>query len=162
MIALVTSLPAAASQLPGITLSSAGHMLRSTRLRPWTARMLPSSQKAATVAPEMCAATAIRLRELAAKISSGVAEKSAAGNTHFDMESLERTLTVFEEKLFAALLTATPDEEMMNVRAQADRELSPYRRKMAAPQIEQLQKQYVHKRLLEKYNLPRLSLFYLI
>ena len=77
------------------------------------------------------------------------------------LEDLERHLTVLEEKLFAALLTATPDEEIVNVRAQADRELSPYRRKMAAPQIEQLQKQYVHKRLLEKYNLPRLSLFYM-
>jgi hypothetical protein len=32
---------------------------------------------------------------------------------------------------------------------------------MTGPQIEQLQKQYVHKRLLEKYGLPRLSLFYL-
>jgi hypothetical protein len=32
---------------------------------------------------------------------------------------------------------------------------------MPSPQIEQLQKQYVHKRLLEKYALPRLSLFYM-
>jgi hypothetical protein len=77
------------------------------------------------------------------------------------LEDLERHLTVLEEKLFAALLAVTPDEEIVNVRAHADRELSPYRRKMAAPQIEQLQKQYVHKRLLEKYGLPRLSLFYM-
>jgi len=77
------------------------------------------------------------------------------------LEDLERHLTVLEEKLLAALLAATPDEDIVAVRAQADRELSPYRRKMAAPQIEQLQKQYVHKRLLEKYNLPRLSLFYM-
>jgi hypothetical protein len=77
------------------------------------------------------------------------------------LEDLERHLTVLEEKLFAALLTATPDEEIVAVRAQADRELAPYRRKMAAAQIEQLQKQYVHKRLLEKYGLPRLSLFYM-
>ncbi len=77
------------------------------------------------------------------------------------LEDLERRLTVLEEKLFAALLAATPDEEIVSVRAQADRELFPYRRKMAAPQIEQLQKQYVHKRLLEKYGLPRLSLFYM-
>lgn len=76
-------------------------------------------------------------------------------------ENLERHLTVLEEKLFAALLAATPDDEIVTVRAHADRELSPYRRKMAAPQIEQLQKQYIHKRLLEKYNLPRLSLFYM-
>ena len=32
---------------------------------------------------------------------------------------------------------------------------------MTAPQIEQLQKQYMHKRLLEKYKVPRLSLFYM-
>jgi len=32
---------------------------------------------------------------------------------------------------------------------------------MPAAQIQQLQKQYVHKRLLEKYELPRLSLFYM-
>jgi hypothetical protein len=77
------------------------------------------------------------------------------------LEDLERHLTVLEEKLFAALLAATADEDIVTVRAQADRELAPYRRKMGAPQIGQLQKQYVHKRLLEKYGLPRLSLFYM-
>jgi hypothetical protein len=77
------------------------------------------------------------------------------------LEELELRLTVLEEKLFAALLAATPDEDVVAVRAEADRDLAPYRRKMAAPQIEQLQKQYAHKRLLEKYNLPRLSLFYM-
>ena len=77
------------------------------------------------------------------------------------MEDLERRLTVAEEKLFAALLAATPDEALYRVRAEADRDLAPYRRKMTAPQIEQLHKQYVHKRLLEQYHVPRLSLFYL-
>jgi hypothetical protein len=77
------------------------------------------------------------------------------------LEDLERRLTVLEEKLFAALLASTPDEEIVTVRAEADRDLAPYRRKMPSAQIEQLQKQYVHKRLLEKYSLPRLSLFYL-
>jgi hypothetical protein len=77
------------------------------------------------------------------------------------LEDLERQLTVLEEKLFAALLAATPDEEIVAVRTQADRELVPYRSKMAAVQIAQLQTQYVHKCLLEKYGLPRLSLFYM-
>jgi len=76
-------------------------------------------------------------------------------------EDLERHLTVLEEKLFAALLASTPDEEIVAVRAQADRDLMSYRGKMSGLQVEQLQKQYVHKRLLEKYNLPRLSLFYM-
>ncbi len=77
------------------------------------------------------------------------------------LEDLERRLTVIEEKLFAALLAATPDEDLVTVRADAARELAPYRRNMPAAQIEQLQKQYVHKRLLEKYGVPRLSLFYM-
>jgi hypothetical protein len=77
------------------------------------------------------------------------------------LEDLERRLTVLEEKLFAALLASTPDEEIVAVREDADRDLAPYRRKMSAAQIDQLHKQYVHKRLLEKFGLPRLSLFYM-
>jgi hypothetical protein len=77
------------------------------------------------------------------------------------LEDTERRLTVLEEKLFAALLASTPDEEIVTVRAEADRDLAPYRRKMSSAQIDQLMKQYVHKRLLEKYHLPRLSLFYM-
>jgi hypothetical protein len=77
------------------------------------------------------------------------------------LEDVERRLTVMEEKLFAALVASTSDEELLAVRREADRDLAPYRRKMAAAQIEQLHKQYVHKRLLERYALPRLSLFYM-
>jgi hypothetical protein len=97
--------------------------------------------------------SAATLRKLAIQIESAEAATR--------LEDLERHLTVLEEKLFAVLLAATPDEDIVAVRSQADRELSPYRRKMAALQIEQLQKQYVHKRLLERYGLPRLSLFYM-
>jgi len=97
--------------------------------------------------------TANTLRELAAEIGANKALPR--------LEDLERRLTVAEEKLFAVLLAATPDEQIAAVRAAADRELAPYRSKMPGAQIEQLQKQYVHKRLLEKFGLPRLSLFYL-
>jgi len=77
------------------------------------------------------------------------------------LEDLERRLTVLEEKLFAVLLTSAPDEEIVVVRAEADRDIAPFRRKMSGAQIDQLHKQYVNKRLLEKYRLPRLSLFYM-
>jgi hypothetical protein len=77
------------------------------------------------------------------------------------LEPLERHLTILEEKLFAALVMNTPDGDLVAVRAEADRELAPYRRKMPASQIEQLQKQFTQKRMLEKYRLPRLSLFYM-
>ena len=97
--------------------------------------------------------TANTLREIATDLE--------ATKTPPRLEDLERRLTVAEEKLFAVLLAATPDEQIVSVRADADRELAPYRRKMPSAQIEQLLKQYVHKRLLEKYGLPRLSLFYM-
>jgi len=77
------------------------------------------------------------------------------------LEELERRLTVLEEKLFAALLAATGDEDLVGFRAEADRELAPYRRKLTGTQIEHLLKQYMHKRLLERYRVPRLSLFYI-
>jgi hypothetical protein len=77
------------------------------------------------------------------------------------LEDLERRLTVLEEKLFAVLMAATPDDDLVNVRAQADRDLAPYRRNMTAAQIEQLHAQYVRKRVLEQRGLPRLSLFYM-
>lgn len=78
-----------------------------------------------------------------------------------DLEELERTLTVMEEKLFATLMTTTPEADLLAVREQAARELAPYRRRMQAVQIRQIEQQFLHKRLLEKYKLPRLSLFYM-
>ena len=96
--------------------------------------------------------TAAALRNMADSLSQDPAIR---------MEDLERRLTVAEEKLFAALLAATPDEAIYQVRLEADRDLAPYRRKMTAAQIELLQKQYLHKRLLEQYRVPRLSLFYM-
>ena len=99
-------------------------------------------------------------RETASTLRQMVAEMESA-KTPRRLEDLERRLTVAEEKLFAVLLAATPDDQIVRVRAEADRELAPYRSKMSATQIEQLQKQFVHKRLLEKHGVPRLSLFYM-
>jgi hypothetical protein len=92
------------------------------------------------------------LRQLATAVESGAAP---------NLEDLERRLTVMEEKLFASFLAATSDDVIVEIRAQADRELAPYRSKMIAAQIDQLMKQYVNKKLLERYKLPRLSLFYM-
>jgi hypothetical protein len=77
------------------------------------------------------------------------------------LEELDRTLTVLEEKLFAALLTAAPEEELVGLREQAARELAPYKGKMQAVQIKQVQQQFLQKRMLEARKLPRLSLFYM-
>ncbi|HEV7219758.1 MAG: hypothetical protein ACHP8A_09115 [Terriglobales bacterium] len=90
-----------------------------------------------------------------------LADEIEASKVSPRLEDLERRLTVLEDKIFAVLLAATPDEQIVTVRAEADHELSPYRSRMPAAQIQQLQKQYLHKKLLEKYKVPRLSLFYM-
>jgi DNA-binding transcriptional MerR regulator len=120
------------------------------------ARQLESSdppERAGISGKQLARETAHKLQELAIELN--------AAKTTPRLEELERKLAVLEERLFAALLAATSDEVIAALRFEADRELAPYRRKMPALQIEQLQKQYVHKRLLEKYGLPRLSLFYM-
>ena len=77
------------------------------------------------------------------------------------LEDLERRLTVLEEKLLAALTVSATENELFELRTEADREIAPYRSKMPGAQIQQLQKQFIHKRLFEKAKIPRLSLFYL-
>jgi hypothetical protein len=77
------------------------------------------------------------------------------------LDELERTLTILEEKLLAALTVAASESELVSLRAEADREIAPYRNKMPGFQIEQLRKQFVHKKLFEKAKISRLSLFYM-
>jgi hypothetical protein len=121
-------------------------------------------QPARTAAAE----TADRLTALATDlVSQNLSSRSAAEGSAFpsaaapSLEDTDRTLTILEEKLFAALLTATPEDQLTALRAQADRELTPYRGKMQAVQIKQVQQQFLQKRLLEAHALPRLSLFYM-
>jgi len=78
-----------------------------------------------------------------------------------DLEDLERRLTVVEEKLTAALAAGADDETLLTIRRELDRQLAPYRRRMSAEQLSQLERQYTQKRLFEHFDLPRLSLFYL-
>jgi hypothetical protein len=78
-----------------------------------------------------------------------------------DLEDLERRLTVFEEKLAAALSADADEETLLSIRREMDRSLAPYRRKMSAEQLAKLERQYTQKRLFEQFGVPRLSLFYL-
>jgi len=96
--------------------------------------------------------TAGRLAELLPLIESPAA---------IDLEDLERRLTVLEEKLHATLAAHASQEALLAIRREMDRALAPYRRKMTAPQLSQLERQYLQKRLFETYDAPRLSLFYM-
>jgi hypothetical protein len=92
---------------------------------------------------------------------TGLAKEIEHKSAPLRLEELERHLTILEEKLLAALTMTTPDVDLLALRAQADREIAPYRSKMPAAQIEQLHKQFVHKMLFERAKIPRLSLFYM-
>ena len=96
--------------------------------------------------------TAQRLHELATQMRS---------EAPLALDDLDRTLTVLEEKLFATLETSATEQQLVDLKAQADRELAPYRSRMSVTQLRQVQQQFLHKRLLELYNLPRLSLVYM-
>jgi hypothetical protein len=78
-----------------------------------------------------------------------------------DLEDLERRLTVLDEKLHASLLSQAHEELMVKIRREVDSQLAAYRRKMKAEQLALVERQYLQKRLLEEYRVPRLSLFYL-
>ena len=85
------------------------------------------------------------------------AVKAASPN----LEELERRLTVMEEKLFSVLTATEAETDLITMREESARELAPYRGRMQTAQIRQVEQQFLHKRLLEKYGLPRLSLFYM-
>jgi hypothetical protein len=111
-----------------------------------------------------CQHPAAALLVLASRQAATLCELAAvlqASQTPAELEELERRMTIMEEKLFAALWSHASDDELMQARTQAERELAPYRGKMSGPQIDQLLRQYGNKQLLERHNLPRLSLFYL-
>ena len=148
----------AASTQPTETRESGFETARVARYLERNALLL--AQAATNLAPPASTAAyeaARRLGELA------VLEETASNlePRTLNLEDLDRTLTVLEEKLFAALLTSTPEAQLVALREQAARELAPYRGRMQAVQIRQVQQQFLQKRLLEAHSLPRLSLFYM-
>lgn len=108
----------------------------------------------AAISFSAAAETIPALREIAARL-----DQLAAGR--ISNEELEQHLSSLEEKLFAVLLTGTPIEELEPLREQAARELAPYRSRMQAVQSRQIEQQFLRRRLLERYDLPRISLFYM-
>ena len=95
----------------------------------------------------------------AASLAETAAQEPAKLLSH--LEELELRLTALEEKLTASLLRAASVERLAEIQAQVGQELGPYRRKMSGPQIESLERQFRKKCLLEAYQVPRLSLFYM-
>jgi hypothetical protein len=78
-----------------------------------------------------------------------------------DIEDLERRLTLLDERIYAGILLHASEELLLRLRREMDAALAAYRHKMKAEQLALVEKQYLQKRLLEEFRVPRLSLFYL-
>ncbi len=118
-------------------------------------RLRVASEKQRNAKPAMAA----RFEETAKRLEDALPLTESPGA--LDLEDLERRLTVLEEKLTSALSADADEESLLAVRREMDRSLAPYRRKMSAEQLAQLERQYTQKRLFEHFGVPRLSLFYL-
>jgi hypothetical protein len=112
------------------------------------AEQIESAAALPDMAQPLAHTTAVRLRSLAAEDTA-------------NPEALEQTLRALEEKLLAMVTATSPEELLAALRVQAAGEIAPFRRRMQALQIRQIETQFLEKRLLEKYALPRLSLFYM-
>jgi hypothetical protein len=77
-----------------------------------------------------------------------------------DLEDLERRLTVLDDKVQSTLTSCASEELMLRLHREVDGQLAAYRRKMKAEQLAVVERQYLQKRVLDEFELPRLSLFY--
>jgi len=100
-----------------------------------------------------------RLREIAKSLEASMVLLDTPGSV--DLEDLERRLTILDEKQQALIATHMSEERMLQLRREMDGQLAAYRKKMKTEQLAMVEKQYIQKRLLEEFGLPRLSLFYL-
>lgn len=119
------------------------------------AKLKQATEHGAKVGTELAAS----LAEVARSVEALATLLDSPGT--LDLEDLERRLTVLDEKVQAHLTSHAPEELMVKIRRELDGQLAVYRRKMKAGQLALVEKQYLQKRLLEEFGLPRLSLFYL-
>ena len=126
-------------------------------LRTFFSRNAAQIRNAAANRP-MPADLADKLGQIAQSVESAIVLLDTPGS--LNLEDLERRLTVLDEKLQALLASYASEDLLLQIRREVDAQLAAYRRKMKAEQLALVEKQYVQKRLLEEFGLPRLSLFY--
>jgi GTP1/Obg family GTP-binding protein len=74
----------------------------------------------------------------------------------------EQTLTALEERLIAILKVASNETAVLEIQREVEGDLAPCRATMTTEQLSMLEQQLWRRKLMERYNLERLSLFYLI
>jgi hypothetical protein len=149
---------AAAGSAPKKARASAGEPFSRDELKKYFAKNAARLKEAAAnkFAPQT--ELAARLGEIADALETNATLLDSPGT--LDLEDLERRMTILDEKVHALLTSRAPEEVLLKIRREVDGQLALYRRKMKAEQLAIVEKQYVQKRLLEEYGLPRLSLYY--
>ena len=112
---------------------------------------------AATVAPEACArnrGAAARTGRRGARARRGERGSSRSGSAGTHPHRARR-------ETFCRVDRGGSGRVAGGLKEHAARELAPYRSRMGAVQLRQVERQFVQKQLLVHYNLPRLSLFYM-
>jgi len=98
--------------------------------------------------------------EFSTKISA-VAD-SVRGVDPAKFRESEQILTALEDRLISILRVAVAENVLVEIRRDVDADLGPFRSTMTAEQLSMLEQQLSKRKLLERYNVPRLSLFYLM
>jgi len=98
--------------------------------------------------------------EFAPRITSIADAVRAIDTTNF--REAEQSLSALEERLIAILKVASDESTMLDIQRGVEADLAPCRATMTAEQLSMLEQQLWRRKLMERYNLERLSLFYLI
>jgi len=150
---------AAAGSQPKVARAPASEAFSRDELRTYFAKngahLKQAAEKSLPHQPELAG----RLTEIKESLESSGQLLDLPGA--LDLEDLERRLTILDEKIHALLTSRAPEELLLKIRREVDGQLAMYRRKMKAEQLAMVEKQYMQKRLLEEFGIPRLSLFYL-
>ncbi|MGA2481911.1 MAG: hypothetical protein ABSF92_02185 [Candidatus Acidiferrales bacterium] len=135
-----------------------GEVFTPDDIRAYLARNAQKLAAAAGSARESQSELAARIDDIRAKLEES--QPLLDGGVP-DLEDLERRFTILEDKLHSLATAYASEDSLLTIRRELDRQLLPYRRKMSADQLAQVERQYLQKRLFELFGFPRLSLFYL-
>jgi hypothetical protein len=87
--------------------------------------------------------------------------REVKSSSHVDAEAMERDLDAIDHMMLDAAIKTSGEEVVKRMRAEAESQLSPYRKKMDKSIYNQTVQNFLARRLREAIHVPRLSLFYL-
>ena len=88
-------------------------------------------------------------------------EEEQNNSATLDTRKLEDSLTGLERLLNEAMLSAAADSDLGQLQSEVKAQLKPYRSHMEEHAYQQMFDNLTLKRVRERFNVPRLSLFYL-